>query len=698
MMGRMSWARRLGAALALVAPVVAVVGVRPVPAWPGFVEGEAIVTFKAAADEGAAQRVLAGRGAVWVKHFADLSRYRGRHTGLVRGAGLSTADLIAGLEQEPLVESAEPNYLRWGLGDSPPNDPLFGQLWALQNTGQRIQGAAWKAGADISFLAAWRQARPASNAVVVAVIDSGVDYTHPDLAGNVWINPGEGLANGRDDDGNGYVDDHYGYNFASDNSDPMDSGTHGTHIAGTIAAVGNNGLGVIGVSPRAQIMALRVSNDGETFSSSAVVEAIQYATLMKKRGVNIAAINASYGGGGSSSAERAALQAAGDAGIVVCAAAGNDAHNIDSNPLYPASYRLPNIIVVAATDQNDALASFSNFSARQVDLGAPGVNVLSTAPRGMTSYVQVANVTYPAIAMEYAGTTQGATGMIYYCGLGYPTNFPAAVRSNLALLNRGTLHFSVKVANAMAAGAVGAIIANNTDGSFTGTLEYASDWIPAVSISQADGLALAAALPASGTLYSAASAAATYAYQAGTSVATPQVAGAVAFAAMCFPTEPPAQRVQRILAQVDPVPALAGLVITGGRLNLRRTVDMDENDLPDWWEQQCFGRSSGTDPRADPDGDGLSNLQEFIADTVPTDKTSFPRFVGIQSTAGRVQVRWAGGVESRQYLQRTATPGLSGSWADVLTNEPPTLATVGVPAGLATNRASFYRLRFERSY
>ena len=343
----------------------------------------------------------------------------------------------------------------------------------LQNTGESINGIAGAAGDDMRFVAAWGLARPTTNQIVVAVIDTGVDYTHPDLAGNMWTNPGEIPGNGVDDDGDGYVDDYYGYDFADNLPDPMDSGYHGTHVAGTIAAIGNNQLGVIGVDYQARIMALRASSDGETLPDAAIISAIEYATMMKGRGVNIVAINESFGGGGSSSAESAALQAAGNAGIIFCVAAGNNTNNNDTTPFYPASYRLNNMIVVAATDQNDALAYFSDYGTNTVDLGAPGVNILSTLPVALAptiTAVQQGSTSYSANELQYSGVFTGITATVYGCGLGNPADFPATVRSNIALITRGTLTFSNKVANAMAAGAQAAIIYNNASGNFSGTL------------------------------------------------------------------------------------------------------------------------------------------------------------------------------------------------------------------------------------
>jgi subtilisin family serine protease len=661
-----------------------------------YFEGEVLVTCSAPTNLEAVREALQRHSLGIAHHFAFLSQHLGKQVCLVRGTNWSTAALVAELEGEPWVETVEPNYYRWALGSHVPNDPLFSQLWGLENNGQPVQGSLGGKGADIKFVEAWSFARPNTNSVVVAVVDSGVDYSHPDLAANMWVNAKEQAGNSLDDDHNGYVDDYYGYNFAIDDNDPTDSGAHGTHIAGTIAAVGNNDLGVAGVNYRAKIMALRVSQDGHSFLSSAIVDAVQYATLMKQRGINVVAINASYGGVYSSTAERLSIQAAGDAGIVFCAAAGNDTNSNDIVSMYPANYRLTNMIVVAATDQTDALATFSNYGASSVDLAAPGVNILSTTPPGMTSYVQVASITYGAEALEYAGETRGLVGSIHDCGLGYPTNFDASVSGNIALIARGTLYFYEKVANAAAAGAVGAIIYNNTDGSFAGTLGTAGSWIPAVTISRLDGLALKASLPGIGRLFSAIDTNAIYHYLDGTSMAAPHVAGAVAFAAMNFPEETVIQRVQRILKNVDPVPALAGKVTTGGRLNLLRTVDTNSNKMPDWWETQYFSLATPADPDADPDKDGVSNVREYISDTNPLDGTSDVHFTGVERTPAGTRLTWTGGTAARQYLQRTSSISAAASWQEVWTNEPPTTVAASFLDVSATNHGCFYRLLLER--
>ena len=547
-----------------------------VAATTKYVEGSVIVTFKPATALNEAKAVLANKSLAFARHYSLLSTKRNRHTGLVKHPTKTTAQLIADLKNDPSVESVEPDYIRWVNGQ--PNDPNFANLWAMHNTGQAVNGTTGTAGDDVKFIEAWNQARSTTDNVVVGVVDTGVDFGHPDLAANMWVNTAETTGNGVDDDANGYVDDVYGYDFVNALSHPDDSGYHGTHVAGTIAAVGNNQEGVIGVNYHAKIMALKVSSDGQTLNSSAIIAAFQYATLMKGRGVNIVALNGSYGGGGSSTAEVAAIQAAGDAGIVFCVAAGNDTANNDTTPSYPASYRLANMIVVAASDQNDGLASFSNYGATTVDIAAPGTNVYSTKPSTLS--VQVGATTYASTPFTYSGVTAGFTGTVYDCGIGNPGDFPTAVRGNIALIARGTLYFSQKVTNAMAAGATAAIIYNNTTGLINGTLQQMGEWIPALALTQADGLAIKAALPTSATLV----ANGLYQYLDGTSMATPHVTGAVAFAALNFPGDSVAQRIHRVLASAEAKTGLQGKVATNGRLNLLRIVDANSDGVPDWLE------------------------------------------------------------------------------------------------------------------
>ena len=279
----------------------------------------------------------------------------------------------------PYIRYAEPDRIVRAPARIP-NDPRFSELWGMHNTGQ--QGGV--ADADIDAPEAWDLFRGSSN-VVVAVLDTGVDYTHPDLAANMWVNPGEIPNNGIDDDGNGWIDDVYGIDTYNNDSNPMDDHGHGTHVAGTLGAVGDNGIGVVGVNWNVQIMALKIGG-GAGLPLSAQIRGIDYMVMMKTRyGINIVASNNSYGGPGYSQAEYDAIRASNDAGIMFVAAAGNGGWDLigddnDRMPEYPASYDLPGIIAVAATDRNDRLASFSNYGRTSVDLAAPGVEILSTVP------------------------------------------------------------------------------------------------------------------------------------------------------------------------------------------------------------------------------------------------------------------------------------------------------------------------------
>ena len=662
-----------------------------------YLDGQVIVQFKPGATLETAHSTATNHAAEFRKRFATLSHSQDRVLGVIRSRSKTTAELIVSLRADPTIAFVEPDFVRHPTDLRPPDDAKFSQLWALRNTGQTLNGSSGVAGADIGFLKAWGMARATTDPVIVAVIDTGVDVTHPDLTANVWTNASEIPSNGLDDDANGYVDDAVGYDFASGNSDPADSGQHGTHVAGTVAASGQNGVGVIGVAFRSQIMALKASADGTTLLDSAIIAAIDYCVLMKHRGTNIVAINASFGGPGFGAAMRNAIESAGNAGIIFCAAAGNDSANNDFAPNYPASYRLTNMIVVAASDQNDALAGFSNYGINTVDLAAPGANILSALPvnqAATASAVQWSNITYPAEEFVYSGITTGITATIHHCGLGYPADFPAAVSNNIALIQRGQLFFSEKVANATVAGARAVIIYNNVTGSIGGTLQTSNNWIPAVAISQANGLALATAAPTVGTVINAPDPGQIYQFLSGTSMATPQVAGAVAFAAMNFPTETVPQRIARILQNVTPLPGLAGKVLTGGRLNLARTADTDQNGLPDWWEQQHFNQASGVNPATDTDGDGASNLAEWLADTNPTNALSALRLTALQTTNG-LAVTWPSAA-GRFYRLLAKTNPAAALMLPVRTNiaaTPPMNTEINLsPLGTGSR---FYRLELE---
>jgi subtilisin family serine protease len=284
-------------------------------------------------------------------------------------------EAIARYRADPDVEYAEPNYVLRAM--LTPNEPTYiNLLWGLNNTAQFPGGTP---GADIKAPLAW-DFTTGSAGVVVMVIDSGVEYTHQDLAANMWVNPGEIPGNGIDDDGNGYVDDVFGIDVVNGDTDPTDDFGHGTHVAGTLGAVGNNSLGVVGVNWNVKILPCKILDSLGEGTVADAVTCLEYARDLKARGVNIVATNNSYGGAGAFSQTMAdAIDAQRD--ILFVAAAGNTelvGNDNDRVPFYPAGFDLPNVISVAATDHTDAKANFSHFGRRSVHIGAPGVNIWST--------------------------------------------------------------------------------------------------------------------------------------------------------------------------------------------------------------------------------------------------------------------------------------------------------------------------------
>ncbi|WP_341502131.1 S8 family serine peptidase [Gallaecimonas sp. GXIMD4217] len=300
----------------------------------------------------------------------------GRIAKLSLAKGQDRDALLKRLARHPAIEVAEPNYLLHA--NATPDDSRFGELWGLHNTGQ----SGGTVDADIDAPEAW-DITTGSRSVIVGVIDTGVDYSHPDLQANMWVNPGEIAGNGVDDDGNGVVDDIHGFSAYNDNGDPMDGNGHGTHVAGTIGASGNNGSGVAGVNWEVTIIGCQFLSPSGSGSSSDAIECIDYMTDLKvNRGIDIKATNNSWGGGGYSEALKGAIDTAGNAGILFVAAAGNDSSDGDSSPHYPSSYDSDAILAVASTDRNDNMSGFSNYGLTSVDLGAPGSSILSTVPGG----------------------------------------------------------------------------------------------------------------------------------------------------------------------------------------------------------------------------------------------------------------------------------------------------------------------------
>lgn len=301
-------------------------------------------------------------------------------------------EVLVRMKQQPGVAVAEPNYvlraLRQRTEPNPTNDPDFTKLWGMRNTGQPDpKGQVGKPGVDIGVVPIWNRGYTGSREIVVAIIDTGVNYNHVDLKANIHFNAAESGANatnGVDDDGNGYVDDYAGMDFSGDAPKPngLDDHGHGSHCAGTIGGEGNNQTGVVGVNWKTSILPVKFLGADGSGSLAGAVEAINYATKMK---VNI--MSNSWGGGGFSQTLLDAIKKAKDAGILFVAAAGNDSNNNDAQPGYPASYKVENVLSVAAIDNQDRLAGFSNYGKTSVHIAAPGVNVWSTVlDNGYASY------------------------------------------------------------------------------------------------------------------------------------------------------------------------------------------------------------------------------------------------------------------------------------------------------------------------
>jgi subtilisin family serine protease len=281
--------------------------------------------------------------------------------------------------------SCSPDYVVHA-STTTPNDPNYSKLYGLSATQGMDAPRAW-------------ELTVGSNDVVVGVVDTGIDYDHPDLKANMWTNPGEIANNGIDDDRNGVVDDVYGFNAIVNSGDPRDDNIHGTHCAGTIGAVGNNSIGVVGVNQTVKMMALKFLDRSGSGSLSNAIKAIDYAVAIKQKyNIPRMVLNNSWGGGGFSQPLYDAIQRANAAGIVFVAAAGNEGNDNDLNPAYPGSYELPNVVSVAAIDKNGNIASFSNYGSSAVDIAAGGVDILSTAPNGAYASLSGTSMASPHVA------------------------------------------------------------------------------------------------------------------------------------------------------------------------------------------------------------------------------------------------------------------------------------------------------------
>jgi subtilisin family serine protease len=301
----------------------------------------------------------------------------------MRSGSESAAQLVEEFSADPGVLYAEPNYIVKALDSpsaAPPDDPLFPQQWNMKNTGQ----SGGVPGADIDAEPAW-DITTGSRAIVVGVVDTGIDYTHPDLKANVWSAPVPFTITFAPGDSITCPAGSHGYDAILNTCNPMDQNDHGTHVSGTIGASGNNDVGIAGVNWTASILGLRFLDSTGSGTTADAVRAIDFALLLKAampEAANLRVLSNSWGGSGFSQTLLDAIDAANSAGVLFVAAAGNNGADLDTAPMYPASFNAANEIAVAATDNTDALAPWSDYSVDSVQIAAPGVNITSTVIGG----------------------------------------------------------------------------------------------------------------------------------------------------------------------------------------------------------------------------------------------------------------------------------------------------------------------------
>lgn len=319
-------------------------------------------------------------------------------------------------EMTQLVEFVEPDFVAH-LNELT-NDTYFGNLWAMNNTGQVVNSDTGTAGADIDANLVW-DVFTGSSSMVDGMTESGFNSTHEDLAANRWTNPGEIANNGIDDEGNGKIDDVWGWDFYNNDNNPTDDNGHGTHTAGTVGAVGNNGKGVVGVCRVVSLAGLKIGSRNGSILLSAGISAVNYCIA---KGIKVS--NHSWGGGSFSNSFDAVVTSARTAGHMLVCSAGNNGANSETAPQYPASYAQDNIIAVAATTNDDGLASFSNYGSTRVDLAAPGVTIFST-------YIKPNSNNYYSYLSETSMSAPHVTGAAALVWSQNPSWTYAAVRNKL---------------------------------------------------------------------------------------------------------------------------------------------------------------------------------------------------------------------------------------------------------------------------
>jgi subtilisin family serine protease len=574
--------------------VTAIVMLGAVPAAAGAAEpdavpGEVVVAFQPGA--GGADRAAArSAGKVHVKRSLSAPGLQ-----LVTvDSGQSVGDAITALERRGDVRYAEPNWI-YHASSTYPDDPLFDRLWGLDNTGQALNGGApGTADDDIDAPEAWGH-NHGSASTVVAVVDTGVAWDHPDLAPNLWTNAREIPGNGVDDDQNGRVDDVRGWDFVDGDNDPWDTNFHGTHVAGTIAARGDNGYGTAGVAWRASIMPVRVLDTEGSGSNANITDGFTYAA---NNGARV--VNASLGGGGFSQAMSDAISSHPNTLFVVAAGNGGAdgvGDNNETTPTYPCNYTAANLICVAATNSNDALAGFSNFGATSVDLAAPGVEVLSERPHTVEFFSDDFENGLGKWTVQ-----SGPWGITSAIGTNWLTDSPAGNYANNAdVAVRTTSQVDVGASpNCALKFTYGTFLEDGFDWLYVQSSANGSAWTDLRRIGDTAGAVKAAGLGlgAPGSRYyrfrltsdgdttangvyldnvrlgcqGGTYGSGDFQYLNGTSMATPHVAGAAVVLFSAKPSATVAQVKAALLNTGDPVAVLNGKTVSGRRLNLNAAL------------------------------------------------------------------------------------------------------------------------------